>query len=173
MPRLTDDVKAFIGLKTPLQRCVDVVERGAVRRYAQSIMDLDPIYMGHDATAAARFGGPVAPALFPILMLRAAFEDPDVLEARAEDPDFDGAVASSTYGLPPLPLTGPVVNGGVEVELFRYVTHGEEVFVEAAYGDITERETSKGWLIFVTYDCRFLDAQHKPILRLKRTQIRR
>jgi hypothetical protein len=150
-----------------------LVERGAVRRYAQAIMDVDPIYMGDDPDAAERFGGAVAPPLFPILMLRAPYDLPDVLEARATDPDFDGAVASSTYGLPPLPGKCSLMNGGVEVELFRYLNHGEELFVEASYESISEKETSKGWMVFVVYDCRFFDGGGKLVVRLRRTQIRR
>ena len=173
MPRLTEELRSYIGLKTLLQRCPDPVEPGAVRRYAQAIMDLDPIYGGQSPEGAARFGGPVAPPLFPLLMLRAGFDAPDVLAARADDPDFDGAVASSTYGLPPLPMADAIVNGAVEVELFRYANHGESVYVEAEYADITEKETSKGWMVFVTYDCRFRDAGGGLIARLKRVQIRR
>jgi acyl dehydratase len=173
MPRLTDEVRSYIGLRTPLQRCCDVVERGAVRRFAQAIMDPDPIYMDPDFTAGTRYAEPVAPPLFPTAMLRLDFDQPDPVQARAHDPNFDGAVASSTYGLPPLPLDSPIVNGAVDVELIRYARHGEEVFMEASYADITERETSKGWMLFVHYDCRFLDANGQMIMRYRRVQIRR
>jgi acyl dehydratase len=174
VPRLTDEIRAMIGLKTSLQRCCDVVEPGAVRRYAQAIMDLDPIYADPDIAATTRYGAPVAPPLFPTAMLRLGFDEPDPLQARASDPDFDGAVASATYGLPPLPLPdSPFVNGGVEVEFYRYPRHGEEVFVQAAYEDIVERETSKGWMLFVHYDCQFLDAQQKLLLRYRRVQVRK
>ncbi len=164
----------MIGMRTPLQRCCDVVEPGAVRRYAQAIMDPDPIYMDDDFAAATRYGHPVAPPLFPTAMLRLAFGEPDRMHENSIDPGFDGALGSSTYGLPPLPLPeSPIVNGGVEVELYRYARHGEAVFLEASYADIVERETSKGWTLIVHYDCRFLDVAGKSIMRYKRIQIRR
>jgi acyl dehydratase len=174
MPRLTDEIRAMIGLRTPRQKCCDVVEAGAVRRYAQAIMDIDPIYMDKHYTAKTRYATPVAPPLFPSAMLRLAFGEPDSIQARAHDPDFDGVVGSSSFGLPPLPLeNSPIVNGGTEVEFRRYANHGEEVFLEAAYENIVERETSRGWALFVHYDCKFLDAKGELILRYKRVQIRR
>jgi acyl dehydratase len=174
MPRLSEEIRRFIGVRTPLQRCCDVVEAGAVRRYVQAIMDPDPIHMDSDFTARTRYGEPVAPPLFPTAMLRLAFGEPDLVQQRAGDSEFDGAVGSSTYGLPPLPLpNSPIVNGGIEVEFRRYAKHGEEIFLEASYEDITERQTSKGWMLFVHYDCRFLDASGELILRYKRVQVRK
>lgn len=174
MPRLNDEIRSYIGLKAPLQRCCDLVEAGAVRRFAQAIMDPDPIYMDAELTAGLRYEGPVAPPLFPAAMLRLPFGEADSLHARAEDPEFDGAVGSATYGLPPLPIpNSPIVNGGVDVEFFRYARHGEAVFLEASYADITERDTSKGWMIFVIYACSYLGADGDLIMRFNRTQIRR
>lgn len=174
MPRMTDEVRKMIGLETPLQRCCDVVETGAVRRFAQAVMDVDPIYMDAGYCAETRYATPVAPPLFPLAMLRLPFGAPDSLHARASDPDFDGAVGSATYGLPALPVeNSPIVNGGVDVEFFRYARHGEAISVVARYHDIYERETSSGWMIFVVYECEYLDQENKPILKLRRTQIRR
>ncbi len=137
-------------------------------------MDPDPVYMDKDYAAATRYGEPITPPLFPAAMLRLAYGGPDLLQERADDPTFDGAVGSATYGLPPLPLpNSPIVNGGMEVEFARYAKHGEPVFLEASYADIIERETSKGWMLFVHYDCRFLDAAGDLIMRFRRVQIRR
>lgn len=174
MPRMTEELEKMIGLEIPLQHCCDPVEAGAVRRFAQAIMDDDPVYMNAEYCADTRYGTPVAPPLFPLAMLRLPFGSSDSLHARARDPDFDGAVGSATYGLPTLPIeNSPIVNGGVDVELFRYATHGEAISVIARYHDIYERETSSGWMIFVVYECEYLDQLNKPVLKLRRTQIRR
>jgi len=162
----------MIGLRSPLQKCCDVVEAGAVRRYAQAIMDIDPIYMDHTYAARTRYHAPVAPPLFPTAMLRLGFDEADLLHERSTDPKFDGVVGSSSFGLPRLPVVEcGIVNGGTEVEFYRYANHGEEVFLEASYEDIVERETSKGWALFVHYDCKFLDKDGGLILRYKRVQI--
>jgi uncharacterized protein len=174
MPRITEEIRRMIGLTTPLQRCCDVVEAGAVRRYAQAVMDIDPIYADAAYTATTRYETPVAPPLFPTAMLRLGFGETDLIHARSGDPTFDGVVGSSSFGLPPLPLGNcSIVNGGTEVELRRLARHGEAVFLQASYEDIVERETSRGWSIFVHYDCRFLDADGELIVRYKRVQIRR
>ena len=174
MPRLTDDIRKYIGMETELQLACDPVERGAVRRYAQAIMDVDPIYMGDDAIRGTRYTRPVAPPLFPNAMLRLPFGERDLVQERAEDPHFDGAVGSSTLGLPPLPLTNsPLLNGGSEVELYRYAEHGEQVWLQSRYKDIYEKETSKGWFLFLLIETDFLDRDRNLIMRFRKTQIRR
>jgi uncharacterized protein len=62
MPRLTEEIRKYIGMETDLQFACDPVERGAVRRYAQAIMDPDPIYMWDEAVRGTRYAKPVAAA---------------------------------------------------------------------------------------------------------------
>jgi len=173
---LTEEIKSFIGMETELKRACDPVERGAVRRFAQAIMDLDPIYMYEDAVEHTRYGQPVAPPLFPLAMMRAGFDSPDAISERADDPDFDGLdgrMGSYSAGLPDLPRAkGPVIYGGTEVEVFRLANHGEWVQSKARYFDIYERETSKGPRLFVVIEIDFIDMSGKLICRQRKTQIR-
>ncbi|MBX3521893.1 MAG: MaoC family dehydratase N-terminal domain-containing protein [Xanthobacteraceae bacterium] len=174
MPRLTNEIRRLIGVATPDTALCDVVEPGAVRRFAQATGDIDPLYASGEAAGSSKYKGPIAPPLYPLNMLRTPFGAPDPIEARARDPHFDGATEMSTYGLPPLPLeNSPIVNGGVEVEFSRYARHGERVSLRARYKDIYEKETSKGWMIFVVYEATFLGEDGLPILTINRTQIRR
>ena len=174
MPRLTDDIRKYIGMETDLQLACDPVERGAVRRYAQAIMDPDPIYMMDDAIRGTRYARPVAPPLFPNAMLRLPFGERDLVQERAADPGFDGAVGSSTLGLPPLPLVNsPLLNGGSECEMFRFAEHGESIWIQSRYLDIYEKETSKGVMLFVVIETDFIDAERKLVMRFRKTQIRR
>jgi len=64
---VTEEVKSFIGMETDVGRCWDVVERGAVRRFAQAVMDLDPVFVDADFAAQTRFERPVAPPLYPLM----------------------------------------------------------------------------------------------------------
>ncbi len=174
MPELTDEIRAYIGVETELQLTCDVVERGAVRRYAQAIMDTDPIYMREDAVAGTRYTKPVAPPLFPNAMLRLPFGDPDLIQERADDPHFDGAVGSSTLGLPQLPLVNsPLLNGGSEVELFRFAEHGEQIWIQSRYRDIYEKDTSKGKMLMLVIETDFLDKDRQLVMRFTKTQLRR
>lgn len=173
MALLTDEVRAYIGMETEPRVCCDPVERGAVRRFAQAVMDIDPIYMDEEYAARTRYLGPVAPPLFAAAMLRLGFGEPDLVQERASDPDFDGVVGSSSLGLPPLPLKLAMLNGGTDVELYRLPRHGEWVTVVSRYKDIYERETSKGPMIFVIYESDFSDEEGNLIIRFSKTQIRR
>jgi hypothetical protein len=118
MSTLSESLKKYIGMQSETEVACDTVERGAVRRYAQAIMYEDPIF---DQTCEnnARFGGPVAPPLFPTHMFRRAFGQPDPIQDNATNPDFDGIVAAtSSQGLPAIePLAGyALLNGGSEIE---------------------------------------------------------
>lgn len=178
---LTDEVRACIGVETDLLPAFDPVERGAVRRFAQAVMDLDPAFVG-EGEGAARYGGPVAPPLFALTQHRPPFDAADFLSERAGDPDFDGTrtetapsgQAGARTSLPPLPL-GPLslLNGGSEIELYRYLRHGETLSMRSRYADIYERQTSKGLMLFVIVDIDYLDADGGLVARVRRTTIRR
>jgi len=170
---LTDEIRKFIGYETETVEACDPVERGAVRRYAQATMDLDPIYMHDDYARSTRYRAPVAPPLYPMYMLRSAFTAPDLVTERALDPDYDG-LEDGTLGLPSLPLSNsPLLNGGIEVEVLRLPSHGERVQVKSRYRDIYERETSKGKMLFVIIETDFLGADGDLLCRTRKTQIRR
>lgn len=168
---LDPSVLAYVGRETEAVRACDVVEAGAVRRYAQAIMDQDPIYSeGHP-----RFGGPVAPLIYPSQLVRRPFGAPDPIQERANDPDFDGLGVNATQGLPAIePLKHlATLNGGSELEFFRYARHGETIWVKSRYSEITEKQTSKGPMVFVVTEIDFRGEDGDLIVRARRTQIRR
>jgi hypothetical protein len=45
MSILPEAAKAYIGVQAEVEVACDCVERGAVRRYAQAIMDAGPIFV--------------------------------------------------------------------------------------------------------------------------------
>lgn len=171
---MIEGLKQYIGIQSEWETACDVVEPGAVRRFAQAIMDEDPAY---GPKAEERLGGPVAPALYPMLMFRRPLGSPDPLQINATDPDFDGLgqASSVTRGLPAIePLAGyAILNGGTEVELFRYARHGETIRMRSRYADITEKETSKGPIVLVVTESEFATPEGEVLLRARRTLIRR
>lgn len=174
MAIINDEIRSYIGMETELQECCDPVEQGAVRRFAQAIMDIDPIYMDEEYVKVTRYETPVAPPLFPAAMLRLKFGQPDLVTERADDPNFDGIVGSSSLGLPPLPLQNKaLINGSTDVEVFRFAKHGERVSVRSRYKDIYERETSKGTMLFIIYESDFVDEKGELIIRFSKITIRR
>jgi hydroxyacyl-ACP dehydratase HTD2-like protein with hotdog domain len=135
-------------------------------------MDDNPIYW--DAAASGPYRGPVAPPLFPTHMFRRDVGTPDPLRERAGDPDFDGSGAT-LQGLPEIePLRAwATLNGGAELEFYRYARHGERVSVRSSYESITEKETSRGPIILVVVLNEYLDADGEILVRQRRTYIRR
>lgn len=170
---LTDEIRGYIGRQSDAVTACDAVEPGAVRRYAQAIMaDHDRDY-APDATPA-RFGGPVAPPLYPAFMFRRPLGSPDVLTERAEDPDFDGLVSALSEGLPELPLPGrALLNGGSEIEFLRYARHGERVVQRSRYADIYERQSKNGPMLFVVTETEYRTKGGEVLLRVRKTIIRR
>ena len=161
MGLITDELRALVGVwSEPVTPC-DVVEAGAVRRFAQAIMDEDPAY------------AEVAPPLFPNHMLRRPLGAPDLVQDRAGDPGFDGVVPGP--GLPPLAgLTHlPVVNGGSEFELFRYARIGESVTVRQRYAQVTEKASSKGNLVVVVIEGEMHTGTGELLMRSRRTLLRK
>lgn len=175
MSALADSLKQYIGLQSETSIACDTVEPGAVRRYAQAIMYEDPIF-GAPTDNNARYGGSVAPPLFPTHMFRRAFGEPDPIQDNANNADFDGIVAAtSSQGLPALePLAGyALLNGGSEIEFFRYARHGETIKLTSRYADITEKETSKGPIVLVVTESEYRNSEGDLLIRTRRTQIRR
>lgn len=170
---LTDEIRGFIGWTSEGVTACDAVEPGAVRRYAQAIMaDGDGDY-APDAVPA-RFGGPVAPPIYPAFMFRRPLGTPDVLTERAGDPDFDGLVSAASDGLPELPLPGrALLNGGSEIEFLRYARHGERVVQRSRYADIYERESRNGPMLFVVTETEYSTSGGEVLLRIRKTIIRR
>jgi len=174
MALLTEALKKYIGLQSESETACDPVERGAVRRYAQAIQDEDPIFW--DACPNnARFGGPVAPPLFPTHLFRRAYGAPDPLQQRARDPDFDGLASGASSGLPELdPIRHlALLNGGSEIEFFRYARHGETVKQRSRYADIVEKASGKGPMLFVTIETEYRNGDGELLMKTRRTQIRR
>jgi hypothetical protein len=172
---IISEARKYIGIQSETEIACDPVERGAVRRYAQAIMDEDPIF-SESCANNERYGGAVAPPLYPTHLFRRPFGAPDPIQENARNPDFDGIVAAtSTAGLPAIePLTGyALLNGGTEIEFFRYARHGETVKLTSRYADITEKETSKGPMILVVTESEYRTGEGELLIRTRRTQIRR
>ena len=164
----------YVGMESETEIACDPVERGAVRRFAQAIMDEDPIFWG-PAKNNARYGGPVAPPLYTAHIFRRPFGAEDPIQKNARNPDFDGLGATASQGLPELePLRGyALLNGGIEVEFFRYARHGESVSLKSRYASITGKETSKGPMIFVVIESEYRTTDGELLIKTRRTQIRR
>lgn len=169
---IDDQIRALIGVWSETVLACDPVEQGAVRRFAQAIMDDDPDYM-QGGPAQSRHGGPVAPPLFPNHRVRRHFGAPDLLQERAHDPDFDGVVPAP--GLPAIAKLAhlPVLNAGSEFEFYRWARHGETVGVRQCYADIREKSSAKGAFVLIVIESEISTSAGELLLRARRTLMRR
>ena len=51
---ISDEVKGLIGYETDWVEACDEVERGAIRRFNQAVMDEDPIYWKDEHAATTK-----------------------------------------------------------------------------------------------------------------------
>lgn len=172
---LTPEVKALIGMEGEPEACWEPVERSEIRRFAQAVMDDDPIYWNDAYARETRYGGVVAPPLYPLFAHRRAPETPDPLPEAAMNPDFDGFTLLLHPGLPPVPLpTLPrLLNGGSEVEFYQLPRLGDRITARAKYLDIYEKSGRSGTMVFIVIETRYLNQRDELLLVSRVTLIRR
>lgn len=171
---ITDEVKSFIGRESEWMDCCDPVEQGQIRRHAQAIMDPDPTYRDEPEAKASKFGGIVAPPLFPLHALRPPPGGADPLATAATDPHFDGSSRGEIKGFPnpPIPLVR-VLNGGNNVEIYQQAKLGEKIRFKSKYADIYQKEGRSGTMVFVLIETIYVNDKNEVLLKATQTRIMR
>jgi acyl dehydratase len=103
------------------------VERGAVRKFADSIGDPNPLYRDEAAAARSRWGRPIAPPTFPRVF---------------EYGEIDG------IRLPPV----GVIHGEQEYQYERPLFVGEEVVCTTVLGNAYEKQGRSGPMTFLVFE---------------------
>jgi acyl dehydratase len=172
---LTPAVKSLIGMEGEPQTCWEPVERSEIRRFAQAIMDDDPIFWNDAYAKNTRYGTVVAPPLFPLFAYRSTPGSPDLLADAATDPDFDGFAGLTTTGLPPihLPQLPRLLNGGNEVELYQLPKLGDHLAARSKYVDIYEKTGRSGTMVFIVIETRYTNQDGALLMISRVTLIRR
>jgi acyl dehydratase len=172
---LTPAVRALIGMEGEPQTCWEPVERSEIRRFAQAIMDDDPIFWNDAYAKNTRYGTVVAPPLFPLFAYRSTPGSPDLLADAATDPDFDGFAGLTTTGLPPihLPQLPRLLNGGNEVELYQLPKLGDHLTARSKYVDIYEKTGRSGTMVFIVIETRYTNQDEALLMISRITLIRR
>ncbi|PTX55158.1 acyl dehydratase [Melghirimyces profundicolus] len=106
---------------------VNEVEKGAVRKFAEAIGDLNPLYLDDEVAKNSRYGKRIAPPTFPITFRYGFIE-----------------------GLE-LPKSG-LIHGDQRFEYQRPLFVGEEVFCYLVFKDAFEKEGSRGRLDFLVFE---------------------
>lgn len=107
------------------------VEKGAIRRLAEAIEDLNPLYIDPDYAARSKHGNIIAPPLMVTTM---------------GAPELQEALMNK------IPV-GPKKNGivrGFEVEFFRPLKAGDKVIVTCKVENIEGKESKLGFMVNIT-----------------------
>ncbi|MBP8297390.1 MAG: MaoC family dehydratase N-terminal domain-containing protein [Burkholderiales bacterium] len=166
---VTAEVEAMIGHETDEVEAADAVSASELRRIAQAIPDMDPLYWNEAYARGTRHKGIVAPALFPVDGFRQPPHLPDRLtEKLLEDPDFQGGPPWDRRLLVDIPLKTPLtsnINGGQEFEVFDLARLGERLRASRRIADIYETESAKfGRAVYRIEDVTYKNAAGRVIL---------
>jgi acyl dehydratase len=170
---ITEEVQKLIGFESELEEACDPVERGQIRRHVQAVMDRDPIYFDDDYASQTRFGGIVAPPLFPLhAVTRSAPDSPDPLDPGLDDPDYDAAHGNLLRSCVPLPMPlKRIMNGGSEFEIFRLARPGETIRARSRYADIYQKEGRSGPIVFWVIETVYTTTDGELLLKARNTRI--
>jgi hypothetical protein len=164
----------LIGQWTEACAAAYPVSLDSIRRFVQAAMISDDVYGSEDPAVVARFGGVVAPPLYPLNAFVRPLGTVDPLDRLVRDPDWDAAASVSAFDLPPLdtPLI-KTLNGGTEAQVPRLARVGDRISCQARYVEIMPREGRSGPLLIVRIEVRYFDQDGNDLLRTVRTLIRR
>jgi acyl dehydratase len=115
----------FVGLRSEPVR--NLVERGALRRFAQAIADPSPLYVDEEVARDSRYGGLLAPPTFPRTFDYGRIEG---LE------------------LPPAGL----IHGEFSISYERPLLVGEEILCRMSLKDSYDRRGRRGLLGFLVFE---------------------
>tara|TARA_Y100000588_G_C14219176_1_gene910240 strand:- start:370 stop:1494 length:1125 start_codon:yes stop_codon:yes gene_type:complete len=134
----------------------DEVDKSSLRRMVNGIPDHDPLYWDEDFAGKTRFGGIVAPYVYPVEAYKVPPNLPDQLEEEfANDPNGSGGVGDprlrrrdddetegeSSRAIHP-DLTA-FFNGGQKYEIFRLLHLGEKCVAQTRPLDVYEKQGAK------------------------------
>lgn len=165
---ITAEVRAMIGLQGSVINAPDPLDRSTIRRFAQAIMDDDPLYWDEEYAARSRYGRIMAPPLFPLHALRRPGGTADPLRHVVDDPDYDGAGdVLLRMGLPRIPVPqNRLLNGGNNVWIRALAGVGDVIVAQSTVENIYQKNGRSGALIFANVRTDYWAEQTStPLLR--------
>lgn len=134
---MTPEIKAMKGQETYFPG-KEVVDKSSIRRYAQAISDLNPLYLDEEYARNSEYGGIVAPPTF-------IFDVSHDIFAEVGDDGRD----LSRVAIPGM----SAVRGGNEYQFLEPVRPGDVVNRRRKITEVYEKEGKKaGRILFVTYE---------------------
>ncbi|CAI8354130.1 MAG: MaoC family dehydratase [SAR202 cluster bacterium] len=176
--KMTPEVQAMIGVEGDIVEMMGVVDQEYLRRFAQALMDPDPMYWDEEWAKNSKFGRLTVPPIMVSYMssrIPLGGGDP-VTQAFEENPFSDGIGSVKKFGeLPNVPTDlVRVVNGGNELELYEYPSIGDRIKFQHRYSDIRERVGREGNpFLLITRETKFYNQDDHLLCITRATTIRR
>ncbi len=167
---VTPEVRAFIGQQTEEVEAADPITSSELRRMAQAVPDMDPLYWDAEYARRTRFQGITAMPLYPVDAFRQPPHLPDRLTEQLEkDPDFQGGPPWDRRLIIDVPINTPAtsnINGGQEFEIFDLARLGERLSARRKIADIFEAESRTfGRVVYRIEDVFYRNAEGREIMR--------
>jgi len=173
---ITPEMKSHIGIEsTPVKSNMDA-NISEHRRFIHAIMDEDPVYYDEQFANNTRYEGIVCPPLFPLSVNRRPLGSSDSLsEGFSRNPEFDALMsaidgAGAKMDLSHIPR---MLNGGNEIEFFKYMRIGEKTSSVTKVVDILEKEGRSGPMVFIISETEVRNDKGELLLISRSTSIRR
>jgi acyl dehydratase len=138
--------RSLIGRSTP--EMIFEVEKGRIRRFADTFDDRNPVYWDEEVAKKSRYGGIVAPSVFPAaLIAEAGF--PLKLDFRR------------------------ILHGEEEIIYHRKIRAGDRLHCQVKVADVYERTGQKGTIKFIVFELEARDEAGSPVVTCRTTAIHR
>jgi acyl dehydratase len=164
---LPKEVTQFIGASSGT--IVFEVEKGAIKKFADAVADLNPLYWDEEYARNSRYSSLIAPPGFfgwPVHLakgqtfLSSAKQEGTEAEKKGEL-TFELAKAGYPRNL----------DGGIEYDFFAPIRAGDILSVSSRIKDITEKKGTSGTLIFVTTETTYINQNGVSVARARSTAI--
>jgi len=153
---ITPEVEAMMGQEVVFTG-KEVVDKNSIRRYAQAIADLNPLYLDEEYAEKSKYGGIIAPPTYVF----------DVATDIFAEVGEDGRDLSriSVPGL-------KVVRGVNEYEIFEPVRPGDIISKTRKITSIYEKESKKaGKLLFIDYETTYTNQKKRVLGKARETMM--
>jgi hypothetical protein len=150
----------------------DEVDKSSLRRMVNAIPDHDPLYWDEEFAKKTRFGGIVAPYVYPVEAFKVPPNLPDQLEADLErNPNATGSVGDPRFRAraddrPQLhPDLTVFLNAGQDYEIFRLLHLGEKCKAQTRPADIYEKQGTRGRFVVIASRTDYTTISGEPVMR--------
>lgn len=147
LTELEQRFRPLIGLES--EPVTVEIEKGMIRRFAEAIGDLNPLYVDEEAARASNWGALIAPPTFP-----RSFG----IEANLDNNFSWGSVR---------------LHAGHEYELHRPIKAGDRITARNKVVDVYEKSGRSGRMLFIITEARYTNQDGDLVAICRRTHLNR